>query len=67
MILDNVSDIFFSKIWRDIPDVQGRWLSEAKPTEEGGCALSPSIKYKPGMVKTDRDIEVGKNRHLDLI
>jgi len=53
-------EYFFSKLWRAIPDVLGRRLSEAKLAEEGECAPLITTKYEPDLVKTDRDIEVGK-------
>jgi len=60
LILEN--SFFFSKLWRAIPDVVGRQLSEAKPAEEGGCSLLPTAKYEQHMVKTDRDNDVTKWR-----
>jgi len=47
------------ELWRAIPYVPGRRLSEAKPAVEGGCTPLLAAKYEPDMVKTDRDIEVG--------
>jgi len=56
----------FMEVWRAIPDVLGRGLSEAKPAEEGGCTPLLGTKYEPDMVIKDRDIEVGnrmENKH----
>jgi len=50
----------FFKLWRDIPDVLGRRLSEAKSAKEGKCTLLLTAKYEPDMVKTDRDNDVTK-------
>jgi len=45
---------YFFNVWRAIPDVYGRQLSEAKLVEEGGCAPLPTIKYEPLLVGSDR-------------
>jgi len=47
----------------------GCWLrlSEAKLAEEGEFAPLLTTKYEPDVVKTDRDIEVGKWRFFDSV
>jgi len=52
--------IFFSKLWRAIPDVLGRRLTEAMLAERKGIYPLLTIKYEPDMVKTDRDNDVTK-------
>jgi len=44
---------FVSKLWRAIPDVLGRRLSEAKPAEEGSCTPLLTAEYEPDTVETD--------------
>jgi len=41
------------EVWRTIPDVLGRQLSEAKPAVEGECALLLTTIYKPDVIETD--------------
>jgi len=48
------------EVWRAIPDVLGRRLSEAKSAEGGGRTPLLATKYEPDVVKTDRDNDVTK-------
>jgi len=59
--------VFFSKPWRAIPDVSSRRLSEAKMAEKGVCFPLLATKYGPDMVKTDRNIKVGKLWFFDCL
>jgi len=44
---------------RSIPDVLGRRLRFAQPAVEGEYVPLLNTKYKPDVIETDRDIEVG--------
>jgi len=48
--------LFFSQVWRAIPDVHGRQLIEAKLAEEGQCAPLPTTNFEPILVGSDRII-----------
>jgi len=48
--------IYVFEVWRAIPDVLGRQVSEAKLAEEGGCVLLLTTKYEPLLVRSERVI-----------